>query len=154
MICVGFSTTTHALSRFIRWVTRSKTSHAWMLFDLYGIPMVYEATFEGARFITFEHFQRNNVIVKTILLDYDDFAFKPLLKTLGTPYDFGGLIGEGVVQLGQKTGHFWRNPFNDPQALFCSEIIVIWLQGLGHPAVKGLIPEDVSPQELLSLLEQ
>lgn len=151
MICVGFSTTNMVLSRFIRWVTGSTTSHAWLLFDFHGIPMVFEATFEGVRLIPLEVFKKSNDIVVIYQTPCGEETLKPIFHKLGQNYDFGGLLGSAVVQLGRRFRRRWNNPWNNGKALFCSEIVAEWLRDVGYPGAENLASAEVSPQDLLKL---
>ena len=62
---IGFSTTDALLSRLIRRLTRSKVSHAWLVYhDVdFDREMVMEAVGAGFRIVPLDKFARHNRIV-------------------------------------------------------------------------------------------
>lgn len=154
MIKIGFSTTDKVVSRIIRWFTNSQVSHTWVMFDVHGIPMVLEATFEGVRLVPYESFATGHKVVATFDLPYSIEGVRPLLTYLGTSYDFGGLVGSFFVQLGHFLKQKWHNPGNNRKALFCSEMIVDWLQMRGFPGAENLVSAETSPQDLFDLFNR
>lgn len=151
MIYVGFSTTDLLVSKIIRWFTQSPTSHAWIKFDLHGIPMVLEASLFGIRLVSWEKFQTTEKIVDLFKVSENDSDINKLLPLLGSAYDFGGLFGSVFVIVGRWFKKKWHNPLENSSAVFCSELVVQWLQMLEHPVSVGLISEDVAPSDLLKL---
>lgn len=152
MITIGFSTTDKLISRIIRWATNSPVSHTFVLFDVYGIPMVLEAAFEETRLKPYAYFTNGNNIVATFDVVCSDEAIKMLLLNLSTPYDFGGLFGFFFVQVGRFLRQKWHNPWDNRQALFCSELITGWLKAQNYPGSEELEPKSTSPNDLLILL--
>lgn len=153
MIKIGFSTTDKLLSRIIRWFTRSSVSHTWLLFEMEGIPMVLEATFEGVRLIPYETFQKKVTVVDVVPLPYSMDSVKFLLMDLGLSYDVGGLLGNFFVQIGRMLKMRWRNPWNNSKAMFCSELLSGWLKLQGYPGTEDMVPAEVSPEDLLDLVK-
>lgn len=155
MVRVGFSTTNKWLSRIVRYFTKSKVSHCFLVFmdDTLEREMILEADLKGIIMVPFDQFTRRNKIVAILDPKVD---LKPglldLIDALGTNYDVGGLIGGAWVSIGRWFRQKWSNPFNNKNALFCSEAIVLALQAVNHPGSETLVPEDTTPQDLLDLL--
>lgn len=158
MISAGFSTTNLPISRLIRFFTKSKVSHCFVILDLPELdeqPMVLEAAFEGIRLVPLETFKKKNIIVETVSLPQVTLSMlKPMFKQLGSSYDFGGLLGSTFVQIGHWIKKKWKNPFNSSHALFCSEATVVILQDSNYPNSQSLVPSETSPQDLLNFLHK
>jgi hypothetical protein len=155
MVQIGFSTTPKILSRFIRWVTKSRVSHSFIIFDWLGKRWVLESGFSGVVIVPWEKFQRDNIIVKVIAPGFVyNMDLLPAMEELGEKYDYGGLFGTAWVLIGRWLKMKWKNPFNDSKAMFCSELVTKILQKAGHPAVQGLDPATTTPEDLLELLER
>lgn len=156
MISIGFSTTNKIVSRLIRWLTKSTVSHSFIVFDWMGRKMVLEAGFSGVGIIPLNRFIADgNEIVEIIDLpgvNLDDLL--PALDDMGEKYDFGGLLGGIFPIIGKWFKQKWHNPWNNTKALFCSELIVTWLQSIGFEPASNLVAEDVSPDRLLKFLKE
>jgi len=148
---IGFSTTNRFLSKVIRWITRSKVSHTWLLYydDDFDCDMVMEATIEGFRLIPFNAFKEKNVAIELFTPKYSLAAgFKMAGKKLGTKYDVKGLFGAVVPIIGKWFSRKWHNPFRSKKALFCSEAMVGIMKDSNYPGWDLLEPEDINPQGL------
>jgi hypothetical protein len=156
-IKVGFSTRkNNPLSALLRWITHSKASHTWLLIshEFFGLDMVMEATETGFRVIPFDNFKaEGNEVVVVVETGHDlTEGVRYATRWLGESYDFGGLLGASVVLLGRWLKHKWRNPINDPHAMFCSEAVCRVLQIAHYPGTDTLEPSEVTPQDLMDLL--
>lgn len=60
---IVFGTTTKLLSRLIRWVTRSRASHATIGLEIGGVPLILEATTGGVRIIPRAKWQLSHILV-------------------------------------------------------------------------------------------
>lgn len=156
MVSIGFSTTNKFISKAIRWLTKSRVSHCFIMFDWLGKKWVLEAGFFGVGILPLERFLADgNVIVEVVDLpavELEDLV--PAMEDMGERYDFGGLLGGIFPLIGKWFRQKWHNPLNNTKALFCSEFIVYWLKDLAFEPAYNLVPEDVSPEELLKLLEK
>jgi hypothetical protein len=156
MIRIGFSTvTSNLVSRIIRWFSRSKASHAWLLVsdETFGLELVMEASEMGFRLVPFESFKKKNTIVA--LFDPVvplESGVKEAATWLGESYDFLGLFGALFVILGRWLKRKWKNPFHSSKSMFCSEAVVRVLQSVAYPGTEGMNPDSVTPQDLLDLL--
>jgi len=152
---VGFSTSRRLVSRLIRWATRSKISHTWLVVSdsFLGIDMVLQATMGGFQLVTYAAFEKEHKIIAVLDLKYPvDSGVKQSAQWLGFRYDYTGLFGSAFVVFGRWFRRKWRNPLNDAQALFCSEAVVRVLQASGYPGSEALDPSAVTPQDLFDFL--
>jgi hypothetical protein len=154
MVRVGFSTRTkNIFSRAIRWLTGSKTSHTWLLFDdtFFGLPMVMEATEVGFRLLPYDNFKaEGNDIIALIEPPYAlDEGVQQAARWLGERYDFTGILGSVFVLLGRWLKKKWRNPLAGSKSMFCSEAVVRVMQAAKYPGSDAFDPEATTPQDLL-----
>ena len=154
---IGFCTSDWWVSRVIRYFTKAKVSHAYLVFDdpgcLFG-AQVFEAAWCGFRISTRSILTRGTTrIVQEIPVAIDPSAALGVCERwAGTPYDYLGLLGEAVVQVGRLFGKRWRNPFAGAHHMFCSEACVYVLAACGEPRVAGLDARSTSPEDLLEIL--
>jgi hypothetical protein len=157
MVHVGFSTPRlwNPLSALIRWMTRSRTSHAWLLVEdpIFQLRLVLEAHTTGFRLVSFARFVKGNKVVALVVPD-PAHPLAPALPAagewLGTKYDVLGLFGIFLtLVLRWFRQRPWRNPFPTAGALFCSEAVVRTLKEAGYPGSARLKDEETTPAELL-----
>jgi len=146
------------MSGLIRWFTKSKVSHAWLLFDdtFFGLQMVLEATEVGFRVLPFANFQaEGNDIVAVVqpAAPLED-GLKDAAQWLGESYDFVGLFGTSFVLLGRWLHRKWKNPLASPHAMFCSEAVTRVLQAANYPGSEALVPASTTPQDLLDFFSR
>lgn len=157
MVKVGFSTGNNILSRFIRWATKSKASHAWLSFSDSTLKqeMVMQATIGGFSVMTMREFALHHVVVAQIEPKVSlDQAVVDAADWLGvTHYDYGGLIGGLFVVIGRFFKRKIKNPFASSKALFCSEAVVKILQDAKYPGAEALVPDSTTPQDLLDFMQ-
>jgi hypothetical protein len=151
---IGFSTpkSWNPISALIRWLTGSETSHVWLRYydDDFQRDMVLDAHETGCRLIPYDAFQKRNQVVAVVrprvsLVE----GIRFMGAHLATPYNFGGLIGMGVVLLGRWLRRKWRNPAQDAQGMFCSESVVHILQASSYPGAGMFVASETAPQDLL-----
>jgi hypothetical protein len=151
---IGFSTPRHfnPVSWLVRNITKSECSHSFFVYwdDDFECDMVLEAHELGFRLIALPRFVKKNRIVALVEPAFSlDPGFLKLGSWVGSAYDFGGLIGQAVVQFGRFLQRKWRNPFHSSRAMFCSESIARCMQWAGHPDAKSFTPKETTPQDLL-----
>ena len=158
MVSIGFSYKRgNPLSWLIRKVTGSACSHAWLLIDdpFFGIPVVLQASIEGFTLDSYARFQTSNTVVAVItpVIPLDE-ALHKAWASLGTPYDYLGLLGMSWVMLGRFFRRRWNNPLSRASEMFCSEAVdEKLLIPAGYPDVASLVPpQDLSPDALLEFL--
>lgn len=155
MTYVGFSTPRrwNPLSALIRWMTKSRTSHTWLLVEdpAFDLRLVLEAHTTGFRLISFTRFVKDNRVVALVRTSH---PLEPGLpdagQWLGESYDVLGLFGIFLTLVGRWFRQRpWNNPFPTPSALFCSEAVVRTLKAAGYPGSERLGDETTSPAALL-----
>lgn len=153
---VGFSTSRRLASRIIRWATRSKVSHAWLLIEdsYFGVDMVLQATMGGFHLEAYEVFKKAHDIVAVVDINHPmDKGLKQAAFWLGYRYDYLGLFGAGFVVVGGWFKRKWKNPLDSSHSMFCSEAVVRVLQASEYPGFEGMEePGAVNPQRLLEFL--
>lgn len=155
-IKIGFSTSNNFISKTIRFFTRSKISHTFLLLDkaFMGEDMVMQATKGGFNLVTYSVFKQHNKIVELVepgvsLVE----GIKVATRWLGRDYDYLGVVGFLFVLLGRIFSLRWRNPFNT-DAVFCSEVIVYILKSSNYPGAESLNPSTITPQDLYEFLKK
>lgn len=153
---IGFSTTNKLLSRIIRKLTRSRASHAFLVYrDVdFGRDMVMEAVGHGFRLVPYDGFQRRNTIVAEITPAYSiEQGLRRAVDWLGANYDKGGLVGMAYLlvlrwlRLRSRSVRL-KNPLAASRALFCSEAVARACAWSKYPGF-DLDPESTTPQDLL-----
>jgi hypothetical protein len=156
MLRVGFSTTDSFVSKTIRWFTQSEVSHTFVLYydPAFQQTMVVEADWTGFRIIPLERFEKSNRIVEIREIPVDeDPALSATAFMLGSPYDFKGLLGHALARVASVVLRRKVNtPFRSSRKIICSEAVVRILQVISYPDAEKLIPDAVSPQDLLDFL--
>ena len=156
MIRVGFSTCkTNVLSRIIRWFTKSQASHAWLLVEgsFLGMDMVMEATEGGFRITPYETFKKGHDIVAVLDTAFPlDSGVRTAAAWLGERYDYLGLFGSAFVMLGRWMKRKWKNPLDEPHAMFCSEAVAFIIKESGYPGSESMDPSSTTPQDLMDFL--
>jgi hypothetical protein len=154
---VGFSTTTHWLSRLIRWFTGGAVSHAWILYwdEDFNCDCVLEFTEGGCRIKTFAGFKSQNQIVKVWTPQCSiRLGFVKVREWLEAGYDYAGLLGMIWVMIGRWLHRKWRNPWGSAQKAFCSEGVVRVLIWAGYPGAERFDPETTTPADLLDFAQR
>jgi hypothetical protein len=164
-VMVGFSTARHwnPLSALIRWLTKAKCSHTWLLYDDVDLRMlmVMEAhiTFQ---LVPYETWLRDNRVIALVHTGIDlNVGLRSLAMRLGSIYDVSGLFGILPVKFGRWLQHHFhrlhlkiRNPWNAGRSLFCSEAVTLALHASGYPGSWQLDAGSTSPQDLLDFFLQ
>jgi uncharacterized protein YycO len=146
---IGFSTTKAWISRVIRWWTKSKVSHVFLVYfdDARGEDMVLDVAWSGVRRVSLREFheEQNDVVALVEMPGELESPLRSAFAWLGRPYDWKTLV------------RFWRvaRPFLKPSAgpaMICSEMVVRVLQQAGYPGALELDPKATTPHQLLQFL--
>jgi hypothetical protein len=157
-ITIGFSTTRQFSSRFIRWITASSCSHAFIAFDdsALGLRMVMQAQSWGFELRPWNRWLRENILVAEFRPEGPplDRALTTIAERLGTKFNYRSAIFIGVKSLlsSWHRNRFTLNINRSPWKLTCSESVVRFLRAGGYRAASGLDPEITSPGQLLRII--
>lgn len=173
-IQICFSTTTGWLSWWIRMYTGSRVSHALLTFRsaTLGRVCVIEAHGGGFRIVPWSRWERKNTLIARFTIVAPPEATLRSLRAislrLGDPYDVVGLIGfipgmwyrlqtffasrwrvrnQGQGAQKKKWLPRFRNFFDNPKRLFCSEAIAEFLL-FATENEDFARPQDWSPENL------
>jgi hypothetical protein len=153
---IGLSTSNKITSRLIRWLTRSKVSHAYVRFEIAGEPLVIHATQDGINCDYYNHFIRHSIVVEEydLLVDREKekMALAYAVKQLDHPYDFLSIAGFVWVLINKTFGRKIKNPFRNRAAYNCSEFANHVLSRAGLDT-SGLDIETTSPEDISYFLK-
>lgn len=150
---IGFSTTEALLSRLIRRFTRSRVSHAWLVYrDVdFDREMVMEAVGAGFRIVPLDKFAKHNRIVEIVTPRHPiDEGLKAAVDWLGEGYDAPGLVGLTILlalRALRRRAFRIRNLLANRRALFCSEAVARACLACNYPGFDR-DPETTTPQDL------
>ena len=153
VVHIGFSTTGHWLSRWIRRFTRSRVSHCIVVYrsEIFGQEMVLEASGNGYRIISWRRWDRANRLIALYRLDLPEQQLRDglaeLASHLGDAYDTMSLVGFALRGwFGLK-----KIPFDSRRKLVCSEAVALFLTRCGV-AIESI--GCATPQTLFELAER
>jgi hypothetical protein len=151
---VGFSTTNALLSRLVRRLSRSKVSHAFLVYrDVdFEREMVMEAVGAGFRIVPLEKFAKHNTLVRIFTPRHPlDEGLKAAVDWLGEGYDAPGLIGMGLLLLARllRLRVRTRNLLARSRSLFCSEAVALACRASRYPGF-SFEPETTTPEDLFA----
>jgi hypothetical protein len=150
VMVVGFSTTKAWISWIIRKMTGSPVSHAFLRFAVGGYDVVLQADHRGVGVISWKRFAGACSVVAQYGMRLPWEGLLPeIVDQLGTGYDVGGLVGQGVMILGNALGRHWENPFQNDDQWYCSEFVAHLLELCGEKLPAK--PSAISPAVLLEL---
>lgn len=153
MIKVGFSKSNSLIGAIIRWFTKSKVNHTFLVFTLGGVEWVLEASWFGVYIIPWEKYRQTANVTRIFELQNTQLEDMNILRFIGSNYDYSGLAGMAWVMLGRALKRVWRNPWQTSKAYFCSEMVARILKKSRFPGAENLDPRSTSPEDLLVLLE-
>lgn len=147
-ICVCISRNDSLVSRFIRFWSRGRVSHALITFRSQTLGKVFamESTATGWRLTPWSYWRKKNTLVAryrlTIPVADQLRALSEMSDYLGTKYDYKGLLG-----------FFWRwlrgrmsNRYHSAKKLLCSEGAAMFLLKAGLETYES--PETWTPHDL------
>lgn len=152
---IGFSTRKNNwTSKIIRWFTRSKVSHVWLLFDdpIRGQVVMEAERGPGLEETPWEWFPKDEIVAMVDPIVPLDKAVETAKARLGEKYDVDGLFGMAFVMVGRWFHVKLRNPLHNSHELFCSEAVAMVLQDAGYPGMEGKDPTSMSPEDVYELV--
>ncbi len=116
-LVVGFSQAPKkAFSKLIRWVTNSQVSHAFVVLELAGQTIIYQASGLAVNYQNKDTFLGIESGIELYSFDLPDAdatrnqVFR--LTSVGKPYSWQEVVGYAWVLLARKFGKRVRNPFS------------------------------------------
>jgi len=154
-----FTTSSHWLSRVIRWATDSEVSHVAIGTEIFGEPVLIHSALDGetgrngVQITPRERWLRDNVVVAEYDVLPDVSAnMGSLIHLLCERYDKMGLVGYLVVIVAKYLGKKVMNPFSHPTRYVCSRYALkLDPEARAIPEWVGLDPEKTTPHDLLLL---
>jgi hypothetical protein len=155
-IFVGFSTTAHVLSWFIRWVNKAEYSHAWLCHGdrLWGGAWITQADYPTVHSWTFEKATSgwSKVMVYEISPEFYHQVRRAMFESrrlFEQRFDISGLMFMAVVTLVKKwTRRRIGNWLAHPNQLFCSEFVEDVLRATGREPFRQWSPSISSPKQI------
>lgn len=149
MVTIAFFSSHLIFSRIIRWVTKSKTSHSAIGFEIYGEQFFLHATWGGVQITPRKKVLSNHTIVAEyqVLPDIEAEVHTALAR-VGESYNTLGLFGYIPVLIARWFGVTLHNPFAKKGAEVCSEFIIEVDVNNEIPEFVGKDPSEITPQDL------
>jgi hypothetical protein len=152
MITITLFSGTSILSKLIKFFQGGPVSHCGIGITLDGTPMFLHASLTGVQLTPREVLLKDHTIVAEfeIIPDIQN-EIKPDELRIGQSYDFIGLLGYLPIIFFRKFGIKINNPFASKSAAVCSEFVI---EADVYHKIKefdGLIPQDITPQDLYNI---
>lgn len=144
-IIIGLSQDNLPVSRLIRWFTRSKVNHAYVIYHDSAIEeyIIMEASFSGYTIVPYRQWKKKRHELVHFVCKKDlSSGLKVMANFLGAPYDFTSALG---LAFRRWFGKWFRNPFKNPKKLHCSEAIAKMLNTCGYSVGD---PDSVTPGDI------
>lgn len=150
---VVFSTSKHLFSKVIRFLTRSKVSHASISVHLHGVPVIIESTVGGVKIYPRAKFEKENTLVYEYEVLPDMYAeLKRAIEDVGEGYDYVGILGYIPVIVAKWFKKKVKNPLASANKMVCAEFVVsIDKDNKMFPKEITDAAEEVSPQDLVDV---
>jgi hypothetical protein len=138
----------------------SQFDHAYLRFKLDKINrnIICQSIDVGVQLVSEAQFATKSTPVQEYQLDLTDEQFISMFQfcidNAGKMYSLLGVIGEGIVRIAGKFGKTISNPFDsNEKTYFCSELVAQCLDDI-DPSQFNLNANNISPDQLCSLLQQ
>jgi hypothetical protein len=146
-IIVGFSTSTHLLSKFIRFMTNAPFSHAYIRVPVpeFNTSIVFQASGLSVNYTNYEYFLTSNTVVEEMEIEVSDeqakIAESLRVTECGKPYSLKELFGFSWIMFLRIFHKKVGNPFYDGNSGYiCVELIS---KSLGIQDKSTLTPIDL-----------
>lgn len=148
-VYVCLSTSDDLVSRIIRWFTKSRVSHA---FFLYWDDKFQRWNTAGAMAPGFEIIAADRIFpANRVVAIYEPVDLNPIMpdldEWLSDMYNYPGLIGMALVEIGRWLKRKWHNPLTASNSLFCSQAVAQALILAKQPNF-DLDPTTTAPSDL------
>lgn len=160
MTSLVFTTSSHWLSKTVRWMTNSETSHVCLGTEIFGEPVLLHSAIDGetgqngVQITPRSKWLEDNELVAeyNILPEIGEERMRPMIRLLCEKYDKMGLIGYIVVIVAKWLGKKIQNPLAHARALVCARYVLkLDPEARAIPEWAGLDPEKTTPHDLLLL---
>lgn len=141
-------------SKLVKWATGGPVSHVAIGgFVLEGVPLCLHADLGGVRFIPRSVLLNQCELLSEWYVCAGDIETRMpvIINELGYPYDFTGFFGFGWSVLGRWLKLRWNNPWQNPHAFMCSELVLGMSKEI--PEWQGLDPASTSPSDILRVCQ-
>ena len=145
-IILGFSSDSLPISKLIKWFTRGRVNHAYVIYhdETLDEKIVMEASFSGYVLVPYKKWKKGRKEFAQFACQKDlSDSLKIMANKLGSGYDFLSALG---LSLRRWFGKFFTNPFRNPTKMHCSEAMAVMLKDAGF---KVGDPESKTPEDLL-----
>lgn len=149
---IGFSTQKHnPFSGFIRFLTRSKASHCFIITNLAKQDLVVQSGDFGVGLDLFSRFSnKNNIVYKfDVPVINEEAAMKYMMSEMGASYNYLGLFGAAWVIFMRVFGRKVGNPLTQKGQVFCSQFVVKVLCAGQFQDYCKLDASTISPEDLI-----
>jgi hypothetical protein len=152
---IGFSSRKgNILSSVIRWFTRSKISHCWLLLDdPQKGRVVLEAEYgPGIEETPWAWFPKDEVVALVTPAVPLEAGLEAAKAWMGEKYNVAGLFGMAWVMVWRWLHVKVRNPFRNSHEMFCSVLLSRVLQLSNYPGMEGRDPQSMEPEDVYELV--
>lgn len=154
-----FSTSRGWLPWLIRLLTRSAVSHCGIGVTWLGVPVVIHADVGGVLVVPRIRWLESNTLVEEVVAPCGGDGVALVEERLGRavsmlhlPYDYVGLLGHLPVVFARWLRLRWRNPWQSPRRLVCSELVLRVCSECD--VFSELDPEDATPSDVLAAIRK
>ena len=151
-VSVVFTASKSWFSKAIRWFTKSRVSHVFIEFPVWGQDCAVEATVGGTRLVLASK-ARHDVVKEYRFKDgVEKRTLIHMMQHLGTPYDYTGVLFIAWMKIAwswlkmKARAASWSS-----KALKCSELVFMFLYEAGVHVQSE--KELVSPEDILKTCE-
>jgi hypothetical protein len=143
---IGFSSSNKPLAKLIRYVTKSKWSHCFVVLgEINGVQIIGEAKAPHIRLMPITKIEDEIEIIELQDTENSELALLELLSLTGKNYGYFQLVGFLWSKLFKKV-----NPFTDNYV--CSEYVALFLKSAGIFS-EDIDENNITPQEIYERLK-
>lgn len=151
-INICFSSANDPIAKVIKWATKSKVSHCFISFysPVFGTTMVMEAYWTGFRLLPISQWNVGEVVECFTLTVPEEKQVEALRKQkdyLETEYDYLSIL----PLLLRRVKSRFKNPFDSPEKLICSESVAKFLNDCGVAKIDN--PSSWTPGDLYRFIK-
>lgn len=157
-ITFHFTASNSIVSRLIRWFSEQPYSHVALEINWTELdgPVVVESTWPNTRPQALEVWKKHSNVVRTINTGWDFAPAVPVLRQhLAAGYGIPELLGMIWVFALRHFTHKWvKDPIDDPNAEFCSELAAAVLKAAKYPGSEKIPALSASPGDIADIISK